>query len=237
MLGAVALVIFPTSSCDDLFNCIDGNGVLKIEDRLVAEFYGVENRTSFNVEIYNDSQYMVRVTADENLLDEIQTTVRSGNLIVDVEGDRCLNSDKNITVELHMPSIDYVDLSGSGDIDVVDFVCSRLEIYNSGSGDIDLTDIVSLSDAEIHLSGSGDVNIWGKAESADYTLSGSGDLYAKDFKLDNCKAENSGSGDIYCYASEYLNAILTGSGDIFYSGNPPVVNQVNKGSGTISKRN
>lgn len=231
------LILILLAACDPFFNCLDGNGVLRVEDRFVTEFYGVENQTSFEVEIVSDSNYAVTVYADENLLDEINTRVRSGNLIIDTESERCLSSENKILVEVHMPVIDHVELTGSGNIDVYDFLCNRLTVRNSGSGHIDMTDIVSTSEVEITLTGSGDINIWGKALSGEFVLSGSGDLYAQDFRMDRCTAINSGSGDIYCFASDYLNAKVSGSGDIFYSGDPDEIIQVDDGSGSIRSRN
>lgn len=231
------LILIIVSSCDPFFNCLDGNGVLEVEDRLVTEFLGVENRTSFDVEIVSATEFSVRVTADNNLLSAINTSVRSGNLIIDTDNDRCLSSDNLILVEVFMPTVDLIELTGSGNMDVYDFKCTKLTVLNSGSGEIDLTDVVSNSEVEVTLTGSGDINMWGKAQSGDYVLSGSGDIFAQDFRMDRCTAVNSGSGDIYCYASEYLDANLAGSGDIIYSGNPGEVDQEDSGSGSIRSRN
>ncbi len=224
-------------SCDPFFNCLDGNGVWKVEERFVSEFYGVENQTSFDVEIVSDSTYAVQVWADDNLLDEIDTRVRNGNLIIETDNDRCLSSEHKIMVEVRMPEIDHVELTGSGNIDVYDFDCNRLTVRNSGSGDIDMTNVVSISEVEVTLTGSGNINLWGKARSGEFVLSGSGDLFAEDFRMDRCTAVNSGSGDMYCFASEYLNANLSGSGDIIYSGNPTELIQTDNGSGSIRSRN
>lgn len=225
-------------SCDDLFNCLDGNGVLKTEKRFVSEFYGVENHTEFDLEVVADSVYAVEVIADQNLLSYINTSVRDGNLIVDTENDRCLNSSNEIIVEVRMPVIDLVELTGSGNIDVYDFDCNYIEIKNSGSGDIDVTNMVSTSTVDVVCTGSGDiVLVWGKARKGNYLLSGSGNIEADDFSVEECYATNSGSGHIYCYVFDLLHATISGSGDILYSGSPDEIIENDSGSGELRSRN
>lgn len=237
-LGIIFAGVLLLLSCDELFNCIDGNGILKTEKRFVSEFYGVENSTDFDVEVIADSVYSVEVIADENLLSYVNTSVRDGNLIIDTENDRCLDSRHDIIVEIRMPIIDMVELTGSGNIDIYDFDCNYIEIKNSGSGDIDITNMVSTSTVDVVLSGSGDVVlVWGKAHKGNYLLSGSGNIEANDFKLDDCYATNSGSGDIFCYVYDLLYATISGSGDIFYSGSPDEIIEVDSGSGDLRSRN
>ena len=118
-----------------------------------------------------------------------------------------------------------------------DFDCSNIEIRNSGSGDIDIKDLVATEVVDIILSGSGDIVIYGKARKGIYSLSGSGNIEADDFKVDHCEAANSGSGDIYCYVYDFLDAIISGSGDIIYSGSPDEILFDDDGSGELRSRN
>jgi hypothetical protein len=137
-----------------------------------------------------------------------------------------------------MPTIDLVELTGSGNIDMYDFDCNYIEIKNSGSGDIDITNMVSTSTVDVVLTGSGDVVIvWGKARKGNYLLSGSGSIEANDFKVDECYATNSGSGDIYCYVYDLLHATISGSGNIYYSGTPDEIIEIDSGSGELRSRN
>ncbi len=104
------------TNCDPFFNCLDGNGILKQEDRIVSEFYGVENTTQIDVDITADDEYSIELTADENLLGLIQTSVRNGNLIISMSNDRCIKTDNYMLVDIHMPVLDYIELTGSGNV-------------------------------------------------------------------------------------------------------------------------
>ncbi|MGD2034224.1 MAG: head GIN domain-containing protein [Bacteroidales bacterium] len=224
------------NSCDPFFNCVDGNGILKQEERFVTSFSGVENTTEANVDVIADSVYSIKVTADENLLGIIETSVRSdNNLVISMDNGRCVRTDNYMLVEIHMPYLDYVELTGSGNVDVYDFECQDIEIINSGSGGIDVINLYSTGAVDLSVYGSGSISIWGKAHTGDYLLTGSGDILADGLMVDDCYVSNSGSGNVYCHAYDYLEAVLNGSGDIIYSGNP-VTEFTDNGSGVIRSR-
>ncbi len=231
----LSISVFLIQSCGPC-EYIDGNGIVVSEQRLVTEFYGVENTTSFDVEIIADTAFSVEVTADENILALISTSVRGENLIIDAHYNMCFNTGY-VLVEIHMPILERIELNGSGNMDILDFDCDYLEVENSGSGNIDMTGIYATSTVDIRVEGSGNVSISGKARRGDYTVSGSGSIYADDLLVDECYAVNSGSGNIYCFAYLLLDATVDGSGDIIYSGSPDVVRKTVNGSGTVRSIN
>jgi hypothetical protein len=219
------------SSCE--FYCTEGNGIVKTEQRIVAEFNGVENSTAFDVDITIDSIFSVEVVADENLLSLINTSVRDGILSISMDNDQCISENYSVRIDIRMPTLDFVELNGSGNIDAFGFSSTAFEVRNSGSGDINLTNISVVQNVEIYLSGSGEVSMSGKAREGEYHLSGSGDISARDMRVDNCYVLNTGSGDIECYAYLLLDAELDGSGDIMYYGNPDEIITDDNGSGEI----
>jgi hypothetical protein len=230
ILAALVLLV---NSCE--FYCIEGNGIVQSEHRLVTEFTGIENTTSFDVDVIADSVFVVEVTADENILPLVRTSVRGHDLIIDTDNGQCFRNSHKVSINIHMPDLEYVESNGSGNMDVDNFDCDALEVRNSGSGDIDMTNISIINKVEINVSGSGDVSITGKAREGDYHLSGSGDISAEGMRLDECYASNSGSGDIKCFAYYLLNAILNGSGDILYYTVPDELIQEDNGSGDIRR--
>jgi hypothetical protein len=142
-----------------------------------------------------------------------------------------------VRVEIHMPALNYIEGSGSGNMDIYNFDCEYLEIENTGSGNIELTSIYATTTVDIRTDGSGDVSISGKARRGDYEVSGSGSIYAEDLLVDDCYATISGSGNIHCFAYLLLDATIDGSGDIIYSGSPDVVRQTVNGSGQVREIN
>lgn len=233
----IASSLFIIGACEN--KCIEGNGNIKSEYRVVSEFDAIENTTSFDVKISSDSSYSIRVEADENLLEYVTTTVRDGVLIIGRanEHDYCVRSSSGVYIEIYAPSLEKVELTGSGSIDANGYTCSELLVRNTGSGDIDVRSLITNNLSAI-ITGSGDIYIDGAASEAKYTLSGSGDINAFSLKSNNCKVASSGSGDVNCNAYYQLEIVLSGSGDVEYSG-PATLEPVihDSGSGSVYKRN
>jgi hypothetical protein len=235
LLSVISILVLLQLSCDPFFNCLEGNGRLISENRTTSEFSGVRSNSSFIIRITKDAVFSIEVTADENLINSIRTTVSDGDLVVDTKRDRCIQSDDNILINIHMPSIDRVDQNGSGYIDVSDFDCTNLEVGNTDSGDIDIG-VIHSNSVDIDLTGSGSVNISGTANSGEYTVTGSGRINADDLRVNECNAKISGSGNVYCYVSDLLDITITGSGNVYYLGSPALSQHIT-GSGEVIKRN
>ncbi|MBN1950506.1 MAG: DUF2807 domain-containing protein [Bacteroidales bacterium] len=259
--AALIVLVFSMVQCtswEDFFNCVDGNGLASSEVRYTTDSTGaisfttVKNASAFDVEIFYGDEYEVEVFADQNLLPYINTYISGEELIIETEYSRCLNSNNPIKVEVHMPDIEKVELSGSGDLiiskykvddlkfknsgsgDIIawNFECSELNVNNSGSGEINLTDLFCSGDASATLIGSGDIVLAGIANKAILLLTGSGHLRAEDFPVEICSVSNSGSGNVYCHVNQMLNIMLTGSGNISYYGTPEI-SQLITGSGHL----
>jgi cytoskeletal protein CcmA (bactofilin family) len=103
-------------------------------------------------------------------------------------------------VELNLPVLEKLQLSGSGDVNVKGFKGKRLEFSMRGSGDLifdgDFTQIqgamsgsgdlnLSLANSEqvtLSMQGSGDAMLKGQSAALTVKLSGSGDLHAEALK-------------------------------------------------------
>jgi hypothetical protein len=219
-----------------MYPCLEGNGTSSTEDRAITSFTSIRSASSFDVVVQYNSETYITVEADENLQQYIRTYVQGGDLILETEQGRCLESQNRILVTVYCPYIETAVLSGSGDVQMFDFKADYFNLVLSGSGDFDLGNIVVAKNLEINLSGSGDINIDGKAAVAKYYLSGSGDLRADLMTVNECDLVLSGSGDIYAFAYEYMKIILSGSGNVYYYGDPTDVDSRVTGSGKVIKK-
>ncbi len=251
----ITLTAIIFNSCDKWgLGCIDGNGHLTTEDRVISNFEGIEVNGSFDVYVDTSMETSVLIEADENLLDLIKTQVRGNNLVIDTYRDRCLRSSHGIKIFVSTPQIDELILNGSGKIDCGDFESTELHVDIEGSGDIKLnyakidegnfeitgsgfiSGTVDTYSADINISGSGEINLDGTAHVADMKITGSGNIKTSEFYTDNCSVKITGSGNAYVFASDLLEARITGSGTVYYYGNPANVVKEITGSGKIIKR-
>jgi len=233
------LLLLTMNSCENgPWGCLRGNGVMIEETRDLNTFSGLISEGDFDISIVVDSVYEVVIEADENLVSYISTYIRSGDLIINTSSRKCLRTaDGNpIHIEVHVPYVDYISLTGSGviycqDLLYVDYI--RMELIGSGVIDLREVDAISL---DAILTGSGEIELWGICEEGDLNIPGSGVIKAFHLEQDICDANISGSGDMYVFAYDILDATISGSGNIFYRGNPRLSTRIT-GSGSIINSN
>ena len=234
LLLPVFLIIL--TSCDETyFSCLRGNGSVVTEERELGEIYGVISEGDYEVTVIIDSLNMIEVEWDENLIPYISTRISGEKLIIDQGTRKCLRSNYPTRIFVHTPYINLLRLTGSGFIICDDLNTDDLKIDLTGSGYLDLRNLNAES-MEASLTGSGEIILEGTTEESDFTISGSGDFKAFDLIQEICIADISGSGYMQVYASDLLDAVISGSGNIYYKGNPRVIVHIT-GSGSIINSN
>lgn len=205
-------------------------GPLVDEDRLIPLYSDVHVEGDLNVMFTSDTSYLVRISAPQNLLQHIKTQV-VGNELRIFESKNHVITRKKVTVYLSKKSISKIVLNGSGDITGTGLTANHFEVELKGSGDVNLS--VDASTVDIDLFGSGDIDLSGTANQANLELNGSGDIDARHLPVNTATVELDGSGNLSVRANTQLTIDLEGSGDVFYWGNPPVINATVSGSGDI----
>lgn len=206
------------------------------ENRNVSGFKGVNLSGSYNYYITQGGSESVRVEAPAKLLPYIVTEVKNGVLQVYTRNNTNWNvfGNEKIAVYITAKELNSIQLSGSGDVIFNEGVkANNLRVTLSGSGDI--KGKITVTDFECNLTGSGDIELSGRTENAKIKLVGSGDFSGRGIQTINTYVEVVGSGDAEVNATESLNAKVSGSGDIRYSGNPKNVKKTTSGSGDIGR--
>ena len=239
---ATLILIFSACTNIPFGSGIKGEGPIEKTERTVSDFKGVELLASADVNIKQGSAFKVTVEGQKNITNELETVVENGSLkirfkntIVNLQYDKLvvyveaptfdkliLAGSGNMTVENAFSSTTPVtiDITGSGNLVAQSTVTSpELNIDVSGSGNLTIKDAQSAKIAT-NLVGSGNIHLTGKVNDSNYEVSGSGDIDGSDLKAQNVKASITGSGNIKCHAEATLEANVSGSGDIIYSGTP-----------------
>lgn len=193
---------------------INGSGKVSSETRSVSGFSAVSIEGSGDVDIVIGPEESVVVEAEDNILPVIQTVLEKNVLVIRTKRNTSIQTTKPIKIHITMKSLSGVRIPGSGNITVSEL-----------NGD-------SFS---IALPGSGNITVEGTANMVNITLGGSGNIDCANLKARSATVTINGSGNITVYANESLDAIINGSGDIRYSGNPARVNKDVRGSGNIHK--
>jgi len=227
LLGMASMIIF--TSCEKVV----GDGALVSETRTTAVFDGIESEISGNVIYTQGNDYKVELTAQQNILNVMETPVLSKKLVVRFKNNVRVKSHEQITIKVTAPSISSIGLSGSGNISVLSpLTGGDLTFRLSGSGDMILP-TVTCNYLETSISGSGSITIaGGTATTENLKISGSGDIDARNVLAKTVSTTTSGSGTLRVTASEKLDVKISGSGSVYYWGTP-IVNTDISGSGRI----
>lgn len=205
-------------SCDITADTDSGNGNVLKEERKLPAFQAVKVSGSIDVEIIPAEAFSVVVENDENLLKYVVTEVKGEVLNVYYKNGMYLND--HAKVYISAPTLDEITGSGSADIEIRETLGNdkQIRIRSSGSGDI--SGYIDAPAIKITSSGSGDIKLSGKTRELTSESSGSGDVNCQNLKSENAEVKISGSSDVRVYSSVGLKVSISGSGDVFYSGNP-----------------
>jgi hypothetical protein len=230
----VGLLVILCLSGSLVTNCSEISGIYQNkEKRDVGSFNKISLGISADLYLSQGSKTEVVIDAEERMMEYIITEVTNGNLKIKYDKWR-VPRHKRIKIYITIPEIKGLNVSGSGDIIAeTDINGEDIEFNISGSGKI-IIDNLKVSDAEASISGSGGLLLAGSEtlESFEISISGSGDMKAEKLKVDKFMARISGSGTCEVHVLSELTANISGSGGVYYAGNPIVDVRIS-GSGKV----
>lgn len=210
---------------------ISGSGDRERETRDHDDFVRIESHGELDVEVRQADRFRVAVSIDSNLLDNVKTRVRDETLIID-QNVNFLDIVDGPHVLIDMPSLTFVHLYGSGDLDALTFEESdtvRLEL--GGSGDLIFEGAAPRIEAD--ADGSGDVRLTGSTDFADLLVRGSGNIEARGLEASAGSLRVAGSGDIAAMINGKADVRVDGSGDIDLYGEVDLRGSEGNGSGDV----
>jgi hypothetical protein len=201
---------------------------------MMSEFSSVQMLMPAHTTIRQGNEYSMELRGTPNILDNIQTDIRDGELTISY--DRCVRKVEELPeLVITAPYYYRFVLSGSGDIRVADSLIQpdgELDLQVLGSGSIQGN--LRVKGLRSRISGSGSITLAGLADTHTITVSGSGDIAAKDFSVPRCDVDISGSGNVRTRVSDKLHVKISGSGNVTYWGTPEVTTEIT-GSGKVIK--
>lgn len=215
---------------------IKGNGNEIIEKRTTSSYDDIKIMGAYDIELFAGTEGQITITAEENLMQFIKIEVDNNVLKIYTEKNKNLNSSsgKNLKIAIPFETLSGVTLTGSGEIITKNKIkSSQFALNLTGSGNLKLD--IEADEIDTNLSGSGNITLDGKTNNLNNTISGSGGINTYNLDTKNADVTISGSGDIKVFCSESLKARVSGSGDIFYKGEPKIKDTKVSGSGKISK--
>jgi hypothetical protein len=226
---AACFFLFLISSCvKDLG--IEGSGVIVTQyvDNL-PDFSGILSNGDYDVLIEqgNTNSYEVKLIADKNFVPYISFFVSNHTLTIQNLGNHYFKNSKRVQIEITVPYIEYVELADKGLV-TCDYVYNNtfMNVYLSGSGTISMQGLDTY-DVKATISGSGDIEMEGAADTGEFLISGAGNILSSsksfgNLELTNCQVDITGSGAAYVFVFHNLDVNISGSGTVYYNGNPHI---------------
>src|SRR6478736_5092844 len=180
------------------------------EHRDITGVHAVDLQTSGDVTIRTGETEGLTITAGANAIDDLTSDVVDGTLVLGSKPSIPIGG--SIGYTLTVDGLDRIELEGSGSV--------------NASG-------VLSGDASVSVSGSGATRVSGSSAGSTVDVSGSGDYDGSALTTRQTRVDVSGSGRARVNVGEQLTATVSGSGDVVYTGNPPVVQGSTTGSGEI----
>lgn len=209
-----------------------GNGNIETEEINIDNFTKVNIGGNYDVTLIESSETKVIIETDENLFSFINVEVFNQNL--NINSIHKLKSTEGILVEIYYTQIGHIHSTGASNIEHEGvLVNEELTIELSGIGAINLE--IQTTKVSINLTGAGIVTLSGETDSQETHISGAGGLRAFDLKSAECSIDLSGLGGAEVFATEKLEATITGVGGIVYAGNPKNVEKQITGFGKIKR--
>jgi Putative auto-transporter adhesin, head GIN domain len=205
---------------------------------MLASFNMISLYDKLNLVIIPDTLNYAEIKGGENVIDLISTDIKNGELILQNNNrfNWTRSYEREITVFLHAIKIRHIRFYGSGKITSTTTITTdtlEMEMFKA-AGSITL-DMNAKAVNCIQHTGPSDVTLTGNADVTKIYSGGNGFIYIDKLNSRSCLVNNSGTGDMYVKARDYLEVQVFYIGSVFYTGKPSTIASVIKGKGTVSE--
>ncbi|MFW5657007.1 MAG: head GIN domain-containing protein [Bacteroidota bacterium] len=217
MIGVLAFAVHEPIRKSDVSNGLQPKQVT------LKNFSKIGLAISADVYLTQGNEYSIQVDASDKDFEKIEIEVDNAVLRIKTRDFFPVNLG-DVDIYITCPSIEQLSVSGSGKIEMENTLnADELDLNVSGSGDIQLLGLEA-EEVSANIAGSGSVKF--KQESVAQQLavriSGSGEVHADKLAVEESDIQISGSGDCETYTKGSLAARISGSGSVHYKGKPRV---------------
>lgn len=214
--------------------CVNGKGEVVLHTYEATGFTKIDIGTKGDMVLVNDSSQFVEVSTQQNIHDILDISVDAGTLKIRTKKAKSIGHYDELKFYVHAPLIDYIRQAGegtiTGDSGIVgtEFSC---RIVNNGR--IELSGL-HLAHTEVIIAGAGSVKLQGTCTNSEFGVGSSGRVEAFDLQSGTTDVQLKGNGSIETWTDTKLTVYISGTGGVYYKGNPEV-SQTITGNGVLIK--
>jgi hypothetical protein len=201
----LAIAIIPVLvACRSIGNATGlefGSGNLATETREVGAFDQLDVSTAVHATVTIGQPMRVSVTADDNLLDNVKTTVDGDKLAIGMSGS--VSSSGNVVqVEITVPSLSAIHAGSAAAVDVQGLAADQLRLEADSAGRITAS---------------------GTAPTLDLRAGSAGELQLRDLAVDHATVSIDSAGHAWLHATQAVTGSVSSAGMLTLVGKPATV--------------
>jgi hypothetical protein len=232
-IACLSAAVLLLSSCNG-FDCINGSGNQVTESRDIGTFTQVETSGSLKIVLSQDSTSSVRILADDNIQEEIQTRLSGNTLKIDFDGNFCDAG----PVTIYLGSKDYQKIESSGSVEVLsegELNLNELDLELHGSSKVMLD--LNVKSLRTSSSGSSEIVLKGQAGTHDLDMTGSSSVEALEFVVGEYQINSTGASKSRINVLNSLEVNSRGASEVEYKGKPSKIEKDNSGASVVRSIN
>jgi hypothetical protein len=177
----VVVILGSFIACDEdvyLFdndNRVTGRGDIETDKVFVNEFSSIDLENVSNVYVLTGKEQTVTFTAYENILPYMEADVVGDELVLRFNRNINVNSDEEIRVDITIPELEKVTLSGVGNFYLTGPTQESIGLELNGVGNIEAFELPVYA-AGIELNGTGNIEVRAK-DLLEVDIDGLGNVY------------------------------------------------------------
>jgi Putative auto-transporter adhesin, head GIN domain len=204
------------------------------ERHIVADFKNIEINIAADVVIQQADSFSFEIDGKHCALDGLALSVKDSTLRVRKTEWCTFSNPKSTHIVITLPRLERLSLDGAGQVILQGlWKADRLEILTHGAYNV-LARQLEANEVVAELSGAGNMELEGKAQKADLVMSGAGNLNAYNLQTTITDCRMSGMGNLECHATEEVYAVMSGMGNLSFTGNPKKITKRKTGLGRIA---
>lgn len=219
LLVLVMLACKPENRLD----CFKGTGADVLETRYPGPFDSLDVIDHFDVELSTGTEYKVEVKAGKNIIGNIKTSVKNGELILE-NLNKCnfvRGYKRKVHIQVTVPKLKKVYHTGVGPLTIRNFYQDTLNVRSGNSGDMYIYGNFMVINASTH--GNGDIYYNGTARELLVYTNGINFVRAENMQVsDHIYISTYSLGDAHFNFSglKLFDYYIWGTGNIYYTGTP-----------------
>jgi hypothetical protein len=215
---------------------VAGSGDMATEKRELDGFADLIVNYPAEVVIMQGASNSLTITADDNLLPQLQTQVSGNTLEIqnsERNGSQRVRPSDTVEIAITVTDLSLVQFNSAGTITVNGLAGDSLEVRLDGAGNIDLNDL-ELGSLTVKLDGAGNIDATGSVTDLVVELDGLGNLNASDLTAQEARVMVDGLGSATVRVEDRLEVNIDGLGSVNYYGSPQLT-QSTDGLGSVKR--